>query len=116
MSKFKTRYINFSDRGFKKTFEKIIYDKRKSNNKINIAVTKILKEIHVNSDNGLINHISKFDNIKEKKSSSTFKSRKNSKITAAAALKTEKVKKETKKVALTTKAKKDWCIWMSSIN
>eukprot|EP00942_MAST-04A_sp_MAST-4A-sp1_P001483 g1483.t1 len=39
-----------------------------------------------------------FDNIKEKKSSSTFKSRKNSKITAAAALKTEKVKKETKKV------------------
>ena len=27
-----------------------------------------------------------------------------------------KLKKETKKVALTTKAKKDWCIWMSSIN
>ena len=27
-----------------------------------------------------------------------------------------KLKKETKKVALTTRAKKDWCIWMSSIN
>ena len=27
-----------------------------------------------------------------------------------------KLKKEMKKVALTTKAKKDWCIWMSSIN
>ena len=26
-----------------------------------------------------------------------------------------KLKKEMKKVALTTKAKKDWCIWMSSI-
>ena len=27
-----------------------------------------------------------------------------------------KLKKEMKKVALTTKAKKDWGIWMSSIN
>ena len=27
-----------------------------------------------------------------------------------------KLKKEIKKVALTTKAKRDWCEWMSSIN
>ena len=30
--------------------------------------------------------------------------------------KVRKLKKEIKKVALTTKAKEDWCIWMSSIN
>ena len=30
--------------------------------------------------------------------------------------KVRKLKKEMKKVALTTKAKEDWCIWMSSIN
>ena len=45
MSKFKTRYINYSDRSFKKKFENLINDERKSNNKINITVTKILKEI-----------------------------------------------------------------------
>ena len=72
MSKFKTRYISYSDRGFKKTFEKLIYDERKSNNKINIAVTKILKEIHVNGDDALINYVSKFYNINVKKIKELF--------------------------------------------
>ena len=43
MSKFKTRYINYSDRSFKKKFKDLIYDERKSNDKINITVTKIFQ-------------------------------------------------------------------------
>ena len=45
MSKFKTRFINYTDRGFKKKFDNLIYDDRKSNNKVNTNVTKILKKI-----------------------------------------------------------------------
>ena len=41
MSKFQTRYINYTDRNFKKKFENLINDERKSNNKINLTVTKI---------------------------------------------------------------------------
>ena len=63
MSKFKTRYINYSDRSFKKKFEELIYDERKSNNKISITVSKILKEILVNGDVGLNNCVRKFDKI-----------------------------------------------------
>ena len=46
MSKFKSRYINYADRSFKKKFDNLINDERKSNNKINLTVTKILKEIN----------------------------------------------------------------------
>ena len=42
MSKFKTRYINYTDRSFKKKFENLIYNESKSNNKISITVSKIL--------------------------------------------------------------------------
>ena len=52
MSKFKTRYINYTDRSFKKKFENLINDEKKSNNKINIKVTKILKNIRENDDDG----------------------------------------------------------------
>ncbi len=72
MSKFKTRYINYSDKDFKKTFENLIYDERKSNKKIDIVVTKILKDIHVNGDDGLKNYISKFDKINVKKIKELF--------------------------------------------
>ena len=72
MSKFKTRYINYSDRDFKKKFENLIYDERKSNNKINIAVAKILKEILENSDDGLNYCVSKFDKINVKKIKDLF--------------------------------------------
>ena len=64
MSKFKTRYINYSDRGFKKKFENLIFDENKSNNKIKTTVTKILNEILENGDNGLNDCVSKFDKIK----------------------------------------------------
>ena len=64
MSKFKTSYIYYSDRGFKKKFENLINDERKSNNKINLTVTKILKEILEKGDNGLNHCVDKFDKIK----------------------------------------------------
>ena len=67
MSKFKTRYINYSDRSFKKKFENLIYDEKKTSNKINITVTKILKKIIENGDDGLNFCVSKFDKINVKK-------------------------------------------------
>ena len=45
MSNFKTRFISYSDRSFKKKFNDLIFDERKFNNEINIKVTKILKKI-----------------------------------------------------------------------
>ena len=53
MSKFKTRFFIYKDRGFKKKFDNLINDNSKSNNKINISVTKILREILENGDDGL---------------------------------------------------------------
>ena len=75
MSKFETRYINFSDRSFKKKFKDLIHDERKSNNKINIIVTKILKEILENGDDGLNHCVSKFDKIDFKKIKDLFVSK-----------------------------------------
>ncbi|GIS09294.1 MAG: hypothetical protein CM15mP114_00760 [Alphaproteobacteria bacterium] len=72
MSKFKTRYINYTDRKFKKKFENLINDERKSNNKINLTVTKILKEILEKGDDGLNHCVSKFDKIKVKKIKDLF--------------------------------------------
>ena len=72
MSKFKTRYINYSDKSFKKKFENLIYDERKSNNKISITVSKILKEILVNGDVGLNNCVRKFDKINVKQIKELF--------------------------------------------
>ena len=72
MSKFETRYINFSDRSFKKQFKDLIYDERQSNNKINIIVTKILNEILENGDDGLSKCVSKFDKIEFKKIKDLF--------------------------------------------
>ena len=72
MSKFKTRYINYSDRGFKKKFEDLIFDEKKSNNKINTTVTKILKEILEKDDEGLNYCVSEFDKIKVKKIKDLF--------------------------------------------
>ena len=67
MSKFKTRYINYKDRSFKIKFENLVNDERKSNNKINFTVTKILKEILEKGDDGLNDCVGKFDKIKVKK-------------------------------------------------
>ena len=64
MSKFKTRYINYTDKSFKKKFENLINDERKSNIKINLTVTKILKEILEKGDDGLNHCVDKFDKIK----------------------------------------------------
>ena len=72
MSKFKTRFINYSDRGFKKKFDNLIYDDRKANNKINISVTKILKKIIENGDDGLNYYVNKFDKINVKKIKELF--------------------------------------------
>ena len=72
MSKFKTRYINHTDRKFKKKFENLIFDKRKLNNNINITVTKILKEILEKGDDGLNHCVGKFDKIKVRKIKDLF--------------------------------------------
>ena len=72
MSKFKTRYINYSDRSFKKKFKDLIYDERKSNDKINITVTKILNQILENGDDGLNYCVKKFDKINVKKIKDLF--------------------------------------------
>ena len=72
MSKFKTRYINYTDRSFKKKFENLINDERKSNNKINLTVTKILKEMVEKGDDGLHHFVNKFDKIKVKKIKDLF--------------------------------------------
>ena len=72
MSKFKTRFFKYTDRGFKKKFDNLIYDGRKSNSKINTSVTKILKEILDNGDDGLNNCVSKFDKINVKKIKELF--------------------------------------------
>ncbi len=72
MSKFKTRYINYTDKSFKKKFENLINDERKSNNKINFTVTKILKEIIEKGDDGLNSCVSEFDKIKVKKIKDLF--------------------------------------------
>ena len=72
MSKFKTRYINYSDRSSKKKFIDLINDERKSNDKINITVTKILKEIYENGDDGLNYCVKKFDKINVKKIKDLF--------------------------------------------
>ena len=72
MSKFKTRYINYTDKSFKKKFENLINDERKSNNKINLTVTKILKEILEKGDDGLNHCVGKFDKIKVKKIKDLF--------------------------------------------
>ncbi len=77
MSKFKTRYIKYTDRSFKKKFDNLINDERKSNNKINIKVTKILKEILEKGDDGLNFCVSEFDKIKAKKINDLFISKDN---------------------------------------
>ena len=63
MSKFKTRFIKYSDSGFEKKFNILINDEKKSNNKINIKVTKILNKIRENGDNELNYYVRKFDKI-----------------------------------------------------
>ncbi len=63
MSKLKTRFIKYSDSGFEKKFNILINDEKKSNNKINIKVTKILNKIRENGDNELNYYVRKFDKI-----------------------------------------------------
>ena len=72
MSKFKTRYINYSDKSFKIKFENLICDERKSSNKISITVSKILKDVLVNGDDGLNNCVCKFDKINVKQIKELF--------------------------------------------
>ena len=63
MSRFKTRYINYLDKSFKKKFIDLIYDEKKSNNKINTTVSKILKNVLKNGDDDLNHYVKKFDKI-----------------------------------------------------
>ena len=66
MSKIKTRFIKYSDREFKNKFDDLIYDEKKSNNKINTTVSKILKNVSKNGDADLNYYVKKFDKINVK--------------------------------------------------
>ncbi len=66
MLKIKTRFINYSDREFKNKFNDLIYDEKKSNNKINTTVSKILKNVFKNGDDDLNYYVKKFDKINVK--------------------------------------------------
>ena len=66
MSKIKTRFIKYSDREFKNKFDDLIYDEKKSNNKINTTVSKILKNVSKNGDDDLNHYVKKFDKINVK--------------------------------------------------
>ena len=72
MSKFKTRFIKYSDSDFEKKFNILINDEKKSNNKINIKVTKILNKIRENGDNELNYYVRKFDKINVENISELF--------------------------------------------
>ncbi len=63
MPKLKTRFIKYSERGFKNKFDNLIYGERKSNNKINLNVSNIIKKIRENGDEGLNYFVRKFDKI-----------------------------------------------------
>ena len=66
MLKIKTRFIKYSDREFKNKFDDLIYDEKKSNNKINTTVSKILKNVFKNGDDDLNHYVKKFDKINVK--------------------------------------------------
>ena len=63
MPKLKTRFIKYSEREFKNKFDNLIYGERKSNNKINLNVSNIIKKIRENGDEGLNYFVRKFDKI-----------------------------------------------------
>ena len=64
MSKLETKIIKYSNRDFKKKFGDLIFEERKSNNKINVTVSKIIQKIRDNGDDGLNYYVRKFDKIK----------------------------------------------------
>jgi histidinol dehydrogenase len=66
MLKIKTRFIKYSDRGFKNKFDDLIYDEKKLNNKIKTTVSKILKNVSKNGDADLNYYVKKFDKINVK--------------------------------------------------
>ena len=72
MSKFKTRFIKYSDSDFEKKFNILINDEKKSYNKINIKVKKILSNIRENGDNDLNYYVRKFDKINVENISELF--------------------------------------------
>ena len=67
MSKLKTRFISYTDRSFKKKFNDLRFDDKKFNSAISTTVTKIIREIVKNGDDGLNHFVSKFDKINVKK-------------------------------------------------
>ena len=66
MLKIKTRFIKYSDRGFKNKFDDLINDEKKLNNKIKTTVSKILKNVSKNGDYDLNIYVKKFDKINVK--------------------------------------------------
>ena len=76
MSKSETRLINYSDEDFKDKFNNLIFDERKLNKRINVAVSNIIEKIRKNGDDSLNYYVKKFDKIKSSKISELFISKK----------------------------------------
>ena len=76
MSKSETRLINYSDESFKDKFNNLIFDERKLNKRINVAVSNIIEKIRKNGDDSLNYYVKKFDKIKSSKISELFISKK----------------------------------------
>ncbi len=72
MYKFKARLIKYSDKSFKKKFADLINEDIKSSNKINGAVSKIIRNVRNTGDEGLNFYVKKFDNINLNKISDLF--------------------------------------------
>ena len=72
MSKLETKIIKYSNRDFKKKFGDLIFEERKSNNKINVTVSKIIQKIRDNGDDGLNYYVRKFDKINVNKIKKLF--------------------------------------------
>ncbi len=66
MSKFQTRYLKFTEKSFKRKFNDLINDDKKSNHKVKIAVSKIIKKVSETGDNGLNYYVRKLDKINVK--------------------------------------------------
>ncbi len=66
MSKFKTRYLKFSEKSFKRKFNDLINDDKNSNDELKNYVSKIIKKVRENGDDGLSHYVRKFDKINVK--------------------------------------------------
>ena len=72
MYKYKTRFLKYDDKNFKKEFFDLIYNDKKTSNEINVSVSKIIKKVRDTGDDGLNFYVKKFDKINFNKTRELF--------------------------------------------